>query len=371
MMEKAICRQHTLKLFRKGIRMGTYKIVAELSNKDGYRTLLLQNDNGILSVCKEIHEESVEVYRRLIVNSHPNLVSIYHISKMGEDFYAVFMEYFPSETLEECMNRIGTFSLAEMKRIMLKCCWAVNCLHNAGIIHRDLKPSNILIDASGMIKITDFGISRICNQDKRQDTRILGTAGYAAPEQFGFLQTNQKTDIYALGVIINQMLTGKMPVDELYQGEYKIQDLIKRCTSMSPAERCELADIERALGGNAIKQPFGKRLLKKIPGFRTGNKVHIILAMVGYIYTLLTFPIVGIIGVMDNQKINWFLYIIGLFISTLVFGYYVGGYPQAALRYNNTKRKGWKIMLILRYIILGTLLWISGEVCMSLSIIFI
>lgn len=351
--------------------MGTYKIVAELSNKDGYRTLLLQNDDGILSVCKEVHEESVGVYRRLTENPHPNLVSIYQISKKRVDLYVVFMEYFPSETLEECMNRIGTFSLAEMKRIMLKCCWAVNCLHNAGIIHRDLKPSNILIDASGMIKITDFGISRICNQDKRQDTRILGTAGYAAPEQFGFSQTDQKTDIYALGVIMNQMLTGKMPVDELYQGEYKIQDLIKRCISMSPAERCELADIERALGGNAIKQPFGKRLLKKTPGFRTGNKVHMILAMVGYIYTLLIFLAVSIICVIDNQKINWFLHIMGLFISTIVFGYYVGSFPQAALRCNNTKRRARKIMLIFRYIILGTLLWISGVICSSLSIAFI
>ncbi len=264
-----------------------YEEAGELGNSGGLRTLLLRGEQGEMAVYKEVPREAAEIFRRLMEHPHPNIAAIYGIKAVDEETCGVFMEYIPFDTLEDRILCQGKIPLKEARQIMLKLCGAVGHYQGLGIIHRDLKPLNILLGGDGTVKVADFGIARTYKKEKICDTRILGTAGYAAPEQFGFSQTDEKADIYALGVILNKMLTGKMPGDELYEGEEQVGVIIKKCVRMSPGDRCGLGELEEALGGRKTgRGPWWKQVLKKIPGFRTGNKVHMTLAFVEYAYVL-------------------------------------------------------------------------------------
>ena len=322
-----------------------YNEVANLGNGTEMQTVLLRNDEGEFLVFKEIPRESEEVFLKLKASPHPNLIQIHALKAVDEEKSGVFMEYFPSDTLEDRI-RVQTFSLKETKQIMLQICDAVYHLHKLGIIHRDLKPFNILINREGAVKITDFGIARIYKKEKMYDTQIMGTAGYAAPEQFGFIQTDEKTDIYALGVIMNKMLTGKMPGEVLYDGDVRVGDIIRRCLFMAPSERCSIEEIEEALGGERIHNSSpGKRLLRMIPGFRTGNKVHMTLALVEYIYMaliyLFTIPLRQTVG-------QILLGTASLFLLTLGIGWFLGTWKKTVYRFHLEKGAG-RVMLALLY----------------------
>lgn len=265
-----------------------YQVVAQLGNSSGYSTLLLTNRMGGIVVYKEIPDELYTIYSKLQARPHPNLIQIYEVVKKGNGIAAVFQEYFPSVTLEEILEYRDRLTEEEMKEIMLQICSAVHSFHQLGIVHRDLTPANILINGQKVVKVTDFGISRIHKRNQQNDTTILGTAGYAAPEQFGFKQTDARTDIYALGVMMNQMLTGKMLNEVMYRGSIPLFNLISQCTRISMEERCGIDEIEAVLTGRAIhKKPLWKRIVKRIPGFRTGKVIHEIIASFVYLYMLL------------------------------------------------------------------------------------
>ena len=327
-----------------------YEEIGEIGNNRELRTILIRSSNGEIQVYKEIPRNSSEVFRRIQEKPHPNIVRINALKVVDEELCGVFMEFFPSDTLDDRIIQRGKIPLEETKRIMLQICAAVYHFHKEGIVHRDLKPLNILINQDGIVKISDFGIARIFKKERFSDTEILGTAGYAAPEQFGFYQTDEKTDIFALGVIMNRMLTGKMPVDELYGGDVKVGAIIRRCILMNPAERCELWEIEEALGGNSIhKCHIGKRILKKIPGFRTGNKVHITLAIIDYLYMGFVYLCMF---TLTKGKIYLFRWTLGLFISTLGLGWFAGSFLKTAyLTHMDMGIR--KAVLFLIYIIMG------------------
>ena len=321
-----------------------YEKVADLGNGTEMQTALLRNEKGEFLVFKEIPRESEEVFLKLKESPHPNLICVYGLKAVDEEKSGVFMEYFPSDTLEDRI-RTHIFSLKETKKIMLQICDAVYHFHKLGIIHKDLKPFNILINREGTVKITDFGIARTYKKGKIFDTRILGTAGYAAPEQYGFIQTDEKTDIYALGVLMNRMLTGKLPGEELYNGDARVGDIIRRCLFMTPGERCTIGEIEEALGGRKIHDvPPAKRLLRKVPGFRTGNKVHMTLALVEYIYMSLiyvfTIPLRQSIGQIFTGTVSFLLVTLGV-------GWLIGTWKQAAYRLHMEKGAGRVVLMIL------------------------
>lgn len=333
-----------------------YNEVAELGNKGGLRTLLLRSDDGDLKVYKEIDRDTVEIYRKLYKKPHRNIVTVYGLKAIGEEKCGVLMEYFPADTLEDRIVQLGRLPLRNTKEIMLQVCAAVHHFHGEGIIHRDLKPMNILINGEGLVKITDFGIARIFKKEKICDTEILGTAGYAAPEQFGFFQTDEKADIYSIGVILNKMLTGKMPTEELYQGDIKVSNVIKNCICMSQHERCDLADIDEALGGRNFHKPLRKRILKKIPGFRTGNKVHMTLAVINNVYMGFFFLVCCL---EKTNWIGWIMRIAALGILTLGMGAFVGSFHKMAYRLHMNKgiRKG---LLLTIYVIVAGTIWLFG-----------
>jgi len=332
-----------------------YNEVAELGKKEDYRTVLVRGEDGAMMVCKELLEELVPVYQQLNELNHPNLVKLYGMG-LYEGKPAAFMEYFPAVSLEEKMIQTGKFTLDMVKRIMLQICDAVYCFHKKGIIHRDLSPSNILINPQGLIKITDFGIARFHKKGQASDTVLLGTAGFAAPEQFGFAQTDEKTDIYSLGVLMNWMLTGKFPVEELYRGEPKISAIIKSCINMNASERCEVQDIEKAIDSPKVhKGSLKRRILTRVPGFRTGNKVHMTLAVITYAYVTFMY----LTGLFVFRLEGFWYRLVGFLICTMGIGWFVGSFSTMAYRFH-MNAGGRKAVLFCIYFIIGFIILYFG-----------
>ena len=328
-----------------------YKEIGLLGEDEKTAIKLVRNEEGNTLLCKRIDSSLLPIYRKLINVDHENIVTAYGITKDEYGILAV-MEYFPSKTLEEKMLENGIFSVRDMKSVILQIAKGVSTIHDIGIVHRDLSANNILIDKSGRVKITDFGIARMYDKDKNADTRILGTHGYAAPEQFGFIQTDRKADVYAIGVLMNVMLSGKMPNEKLYKGDPKLMDIIQRCTSMKPADRYEIEEILDLLGYKLNnKSILKRRIIRSIPGFRSGNKVKMTLATTAYLYMLFFYLMSTITSIAFKKMFNP-VSILGLLGSTLGLGYFVGSFDKVAYKLNMDKGIR-KILLIFVYIIIG------------------
>lgn len=146
---------------------------------------------------------------------------------------AVLEEYIQGDSLAYLLEG-ALFSPAEARKITMQLCNALWVLHQLGAVHRDIKPENVIIRGSEAILI-DFDASRIFKSDTNQDTQILGTTGYAAPEQYGIAQTDERADIYSLGVLLNIMLTGKHPSKGLASG--RLGRIVQKCTMVNPEKR--------------------------------------------------------------------------------------------------------------------------------------
>lgn len=142
---------------------------------------------------------------------HPNVILVYDIFIDKEDWCLV-LELMQGKTLKEYLNNSGILSPKETLSIFQKILAGVDACHQAGIIHRDLKPDNILLTSSGDIKVLDFGISMIDGYEvKKHEHQVIGTMKYIAPEVVKFENPTIKSDIYSLGIILYELLTGKAP----------------------------------------------------------------------------------------------------------------------------------------------------------------
>jgi serine/threonine protein kinase len=112
-------------------------------------------------------------------------------------------------------------------------------LHERGLVHRDVKPENVMIDKNGRVVLIDFNASRKVSEACK-DTVIMGTVGYASPEQLGVTQSDARTDIYATGILLNVMLTGKHPTEAFAKG--RAGRIIRKCTALNPDDRYQCAE---------------------------------------------------------------------------------------------------------------------------------
>ena len=175
---------------------------------------------------------SSEVYQKLLPISCPYLPQIMEVGeKDGKT--AVLEEYIQGDTLSEILE-CDLMTPAEARQILSQLCTALWVLHSMGAVHRDIKPDNVILRGSEAVLI-DFDASRIYKNELQADTQILGTTGYAAPEQYGLSQSDGRADIYALGVLLNIMLTGKHPSRELASG--RMGYIVQRCTMVHPRKR--------------------------------------------------------------------------------------------------------------------------------------
>lgn len=149
------------------------------------KTQLVVNTNtGKLMIKKDMPQEEFEIHQKLSNTHSRNILEVYDVVK-NNHVCTVLEQYISGKTLEQfCEGKFITGK--EVKNIVLQLCDGLEILHSNNIIHRDLTPSNIMISDDGTVKIIDFDISRTEKANVARDTRILGTEGFAAPEQFGF-----------------------------------------------------------------------------------------------------------------------------------------------------------------------------------------
>ena len=209
-----------------------YETVRTIKSSERSCVSLLQHRQRGTRFIFRHYQGTGEVYRRLLSVSCPNLPKIMEAAEQN-GMTAVLEEYIQGDSLAFLL-RGACFTPAEARKITLQLCNALWALHSIGAVHRDIKPENVIIRGSEAVLI-DFDASRIFKNETNQDTQVLGTTGYAAPEQYGIAQTDERADIYSLGVLLNIMLTGRHPSKELAAG--KLGHVVQKCTMVNPKKR--------------------------------------------------------------------------------------------------------------------------------------
>src|SRR5215216_1217468 len=202
-----------------------YRLVKPLGS-GGMADVYLAHDNildrdvalKVMSTRYASDEEFVERFKREAQSaaalSHPNIVSIFDRGASEDGTYYIAMEYLSGGTLKDRILKRGAFPTHTAAGVALQIAEALRAAHERGVIHRDIKPHNILITDSGDVKVTDFGIARAASSSTMTRTgSILGTAHYISPEQAMGEHVGPASDLYSLGVVLYEMLTGELPYD--------------------------------------------------------------------------------------------------------------------------------------------------------------
>ena len=207
--------------------------IRELKSGGRSRITLLRHTETGAQVILRSFQGSAEIYRKLLPVACEHLPKIWEAAeKDGQAL--VLEEYIQGDSLSFLLEDGRTLPPRQAASIVRQVCGALWVLHSMGIIHRDVKPSNVILQGKTAVLI-DFDASRKSDATSRKDTQVLGTVGYAAPEQYGFTQTDSRADIYAVGVMLNVMLTGEHPSRTLAKGH--LGRVIQRCTMISPQRR--------------------------------------------------------------------------------------------------------------------------------------
>lgn len=271
----------------KEMRDTDYKELEILDN-GGFTALVRELRTGKLYVRKYVNISLRDVYLELkkINNDHiPQIHKVIEETNLsGKNVCVIFEEFVSGITFEQLRNQKKMLE-SEVLDYIIQLCQALSCIHQMGIIHRDIKPSNIILNSDGIVKLIDFGIARVLKPRVKEDTLLLGTRGYAAPEQYGFGQSEEYTDIYAVGVLMNVLLVGQLPADQRYQGSSK--GIIEKCIHINPRERFQ--NVEE-LSGHLIV------LRERLNGKYKVSRHRIIFVLV----SILVLSIAILVGIIKN-----------------------------------------------------------------------
>lgn len=218
-----------------------YRMISVLSSKNGAIVWRVRHKELDRDVIVKQYENLVPAYEQLKSIRHKNLPEVLE-SVPCQDGHIVLEEYIDGITVSDVA---GKYTYHGAKTVVQGVCSAVHSLHQRNIIHRDIKPENVMIAKDGTVKLIDLNASRTPS-GKPQDTVMLGTIGYASPEQLGVRESDARSDIYAIGVLLNVMLTGEHPSRRLAKG--KAGSIVEKCTMIAPESRFSSAqELMKAL----------------------------------------------------------------------------------------------------------------------------
>jgi len=181
--------------------------------------------------------------------SHPNIVEVYDVGEDNGQYYIV-MEYIEGRHLKQLIKKRGTITMTEVIDIMLQISDGIALAHDSYIIHRDIKPQNIMILENGMVKITDFGIAQAINSTQLTQTNsVMGSVHYLPPEQANGKGSTLKSDIYSMGILMYELLCGKLP----YKGDNAVEIALKHLKEPIPSIREELPNIAQSMENIILK----------------------------------------------------------------------------------------------------------------------
>jgi eukaryotic-like serine/threonine-protein kinase len=228
---------------------GRYRIVRKLGS-GGMADVYLAEDEELgrrvaIKILNDRHandEQFVERFRREAKNaaglSHPNIVSIYDRGE-AEGTYYIAMEYLDGRSLKELVVARGPLPIPDAIDATRQVLTALRFAHRKGVVHRDIKPHNVMADADGRLKVTDFGIARAGVSQMTEAGSIIGTAQYLSPEQARGAPVDQRSDLYSVGVVLYEMLTGTTP----FSGESPVEIAMKHLSDPPRPPSVERPDI--------------------------------------------------------------------------------------------------------------------------------
>ena len=300
--------------------LSRYQVLSEVNAAHGVY-LTQGRESKKIYIKKVLSIFSEDVYRYLKEHPVKGTPFIHELVRDG-DRLIVIEDYVAGETLEEKLSSGFSFSNEDILRIGTALCDIVSRLHAAQppIIHRDIKPSNVIITSDGDVVLLDLNAAKNLVEGQETDTRMIGTEGFAAPEQYGFGASTPRTDIYAIGMLINVLVTGR--ISRVTDATSPFAPVVEKCLALSPENRYASAqELKDALAGalipSAASSPsadvsaFGRRFhayrdnpgskaagasaendsaisrLKRFarflpPGFRTGSLTHMLSAILYY-----------------------------------------------------------------------------------------
>ncbi|MEG1003030.1 MAG: serine/threonine-protein kinase [Clostridium sp.] len=229
-------------------KISQYEELTKLNENDKSKIYLVKNkkDNKIY-IKKVLTNYNIKIYEILRGMDLKNIPKIYDIF-VNDDNLIIIEEYINGNTLKDILDTSGLLKEDVVIDYIISLCDTLNELHklNPPIIHRDIKPSNIIVSNDNVVKLIDFDVSREFKENRSEDTVIQGTEEYAPPEQFGFIQTDGRSDIYSTGILMNVLTTKEYPKNKMNDGYLK--NIIKKCTQFSPKDRYQsILDLKEDL----------------------------------------------------------------------------------------------------------------------------
>jgi len=262
-----------------------YKTISVL-NEDHEVYLVRHQNTQKIYVKKILTIYNKQVYEYL--KEHPIAGTPRIIELCEEDDHLILIEEFINGTTLQEMIDQHICSVSDIRNYLIDLCSILHKLHShvPPLIHRDIKPSNIILTEEDHVILLDFNAAKYSSASKEADTMLIGTKGYAAPEQYGFGSSTPQTDIYAVGILCKELCASVTPACHSFDA------IIDKCTQMNPADRyASVLDLKSALESSDSPGLTAKADVKSFrsflpPGFRTGKISHMFLAIIGYALSL-------------------------------------------------------------------------------------
>lgn len=289
---------------------GNFKLVKTIDETN--QSLYFSETDNCLYVLKNLIHYDIKVFNYLKTSSNIHVPQVVYFEENNNEL-SVLEEYIDGMTLEDYLSVNPDLKFDEKLTIVNDLCDGLTYLHKAPmpIIHRDLKSTNIMIDKAGVVKIIDYDAAKTYKLGESRDTVLLGSAVSAAPEQFGFAQSDPRTDIYALGKIMTILFS-----NEVKNKGHWINKIIAKSTSIDPKDRYQ--NIRELL--DALKNHGKSHTFFPLPGFRNNNLVHMSIAITGYILmALFTVGMFISISGLDRSSGLKLAYCVEFFLAEITF----------------------------------------------------
>ena len=346
------------------LKLSYYRKIAYVD--DRHKAQLVQHTvTGKIFVLKSLKIYDMQVFSYLAERRLKGMPKIIELIE-EDDRLCVIEEYISGTSLRELLESNGPMTEQEAAAYIDQLCDILLPLHqlHPPIVHRDIKPSNLIVTYDGSLVLVDFNSAKESTGDKSQDTVLFGTVGYAAPEQFGFSASRPTTDIYEIGVLLNELLTGELPKDKKYEGP--LTSVIAKCTEMDPRKRYPDVDkLQKAMhrklpGEKPESEPDGKAQQSGLrswlpPGFRGHNRGILVMSI--FLYVLLFAA--GLL--LDVENANSYQLVLNRFFFLLIFLseiFFIGNYRNVWTWFPLTNSK--YLLIRIFGVVLGALLIFSG-----------